>query len=75
MFNDEYKKYMPDVPDEEISRVTYKWLKPLVEKIKTDLIALGRWDRQCVSLSVLSVYSSNQCAETMCHEMSAMPKV
>ena len=46
---------MPNVPESELYTATYAWLTPLVEKIKTDLIALGRWDRQ--SVSAISVCS------------------
>ena len=45
-FNTHCETYMPCVPPEEVARVFWAWLPPLVEKIKQDLIALGRWDRQ-----------------------------
>ena len=55
LFNKDYQSYMPNVPESELYTATWAWLTPLVEKIKTDLIALGRWDRQ--SVSAISVCS------------------
>ena len=52
LFNTEYMKYMPNVPESELYTATWAWLTPLVEKIKTDLIALG-----ALGPSVLSVYA------------------
>ena len=52
-----YGAYMPNVPETELYKACHAWLKPLVEKIKRDLIALGRWDRH----SVLSVYALGSC--------------
>ena len=43
---------MPCVPAEELPRVFWAWLPPLVEKIKEDLKALERWDRQCIDVRV-----------------------
>ena len=45
--NTVYQQYLPNVPESELYAATWAWLTPLVEKIKNDLIALGRWDRQC----------------------------
>ena len=53
LFNTHYGAYLPNVPESELCTATWAWLTPLVEKIKTDLIALGHWDRQSVS--------ANQC--------------
>ena len=46
-FNTDYLQYLPNVPVSELHTAMWAWLAPLVEKIKKDLIALGRWDRQC----------------------------
>ena len=56
LFNKDYGQYLPNVPESELYTATYAWLTPLVEKIKTDLIALGALGPS-VSLSVLSVYA------------------
>ena len=45
-FNMHCEMYMPCVPEKELQKVFWAWLPRLVEKIKQDLIALGRWDRQ-----------------------------
>ena len=55
LFNKDYEQYLPNVPESELYTATYAWLTPLVEKIKTDLITMGRWDRQ--SVSAISVCS------------------
>ena len=46
-FNKEFQACLPNIPESELYTATYTWLTPLVEKIKKDLIVLGRWDRQC----------------------------
>ena len=45
-YEEKYWMYMPNVPPDEQCNLFWNWLPPLVEKIKQDLIALGRWDRQ-----------------------------
>lgn len=45
-----YEQLMPNCPAELVSQYTWGWLEPLVDKMKTDLIGLGRWDRHSVVL-------------------------
>ena len=42
LFNKDFQAYLPNVPESELYTATWAWLTPLVEKIKKDLIALGR---------------------------------
>ena len=48
IFSKEYGAFLPNVPEDQLFIVTWSWLTPLVDKIKVDLISLGRWDRQSV---------------------------
>ena len=51
-FNPSWGAYMPCVPPNELLHAFWGWLPLLVEKIRDDLIALGRWDRQCIDVRV-----------------------
>lgn len=44
-FNPKYQQFMPCVPEDKLCEHTYQMLQPLVDRIKEDLVALGRWDR------------------------------
>ena len=55
-FSTEYGAYMPLCASaDQLCEVTYGWLRPLVNTIKHDLIALGRWDRH--DAAVVLVYA------------------
>ena len=49
-YQKQYEQLMPNVTGDMVSQFTWGWLEPLVDKIKTDLIGLGRWDRHSVVL-------------------------
>ena len=50
-FDPSYGAYMPCVTDPR-GEDFWAWLPRLMEKIRHDLIALGRWDRQCIDVRV-----------------------
>ena len=41
-----YGTYLPDVDEQVLHIHCYSWMPLLCEKVKNDLIALGRWDVQ-----------------------------
>ena len=52
-FNMHCEIYMPCVLEQELPRVFWAWLPPLVEKIKEDLKALERWDRWNLKMKLI----------------------
>ena len=50
--NPTYGVYMPVVNPNEVSHAVWGWLPHFVDKIRDDLIATGRWDRQCIGVRV-----------------------
>ena len=50
--NPTYGVYMPVVNPDEAGHAVWGWLPHFVDKIRDDLIATGRWDRQCIDVRV-----------------------
>ena len=50
--NPKYGVYMPVVDSDEDSHAVWGWLPHFCNKIRDDLIATGRWGRQCIGVRV-----------------------
>ena len=46
VWNTRFDAYLPDLTEENMYVECYNWIETLVGKIKSDLIAVKRWDRQ-----------------------------
>ena len=45
-YDTEFSAYLPNVQPDQKYVLTYQWMEALVDKMKSDLLAIGCWDRQ-----------------------------
>ena len=44
-YREDFQTVAPTVPEEKLCDAFYSWVKPLIKKMKKDLVGAGVWER------------------------------